>query len=128
MSHWKKFTNNALTNTNMETLGAALAEMGLGLDTTVKYIQNAYSDAHVDMAVTRNGKTLTIGFADVNGTLELRGDFWTTGLSEANFLNELSQKYTKTDIVNKINRSQYTVESVTENENGEIEILAYTYA
>lgn len=128
MSHWKKFTNNALANTNLEILASALGEMGLGLDLNTKFIKNAYNNAEVDMAVTRGNEVLTIGFKKVNDQLELRGDFWRTGIQEETFLNKVSQIYTKLDIVNKVSRSQYTIDQIKENENGEIEILAYTYA
>ena len=134
MSHWKTFKNDCLTNTRMEILSKALQEMGVELDTSIKSIRNTWGHEQVDMGFKRNGQAIALGFkeipnADGSTTLELRGDFYSTGLREADFIDKVSQAYTKNDIIDKIeNRTSYTIESTTMNENGEVEILAYTFA
>ena len=129
MSHWKTFTNDALTNTNVGLLGKALKEMGVDLDTSIKSIKNTWGYEEVDMGFKKDGKTIALGFKQVGQKLELKGDFYGTGLRESDFMDRVCQVYTKEDIINKINtQTQYTVDSMQTNENGDIEILAYCYA
>lgn len=129
MSHWKTFTNDALTNTKTDLLGKALKELGVDLDTSIKSISNTWGNEQVDMGFKVNGEVVALGFKKVGDKLELKGDFYRSGLREADFMDKVSQFYTKEDIINKINtQSNYTVDSMTTNQNGEIEILAYTYA
>lgn len=129
MSHWKTFTNDALTNTKTDLLSKALKEMGVDLDTSIKSISNTWGNEQVDMGFKVNGEVVALGFKQVGNKLELKGDFYRSGLRESDFMDKVSQFYTKEDIINKINtQSNYTVDSMTTNQNGEIEILAYTYA
>lgn len=129
MSHWKTFTNDALTNTKVDLLAKALKEMGVDLDTSIKSIRNTWGHEEVDMGFKVKGQAIALGFKQVGNKLELKGDFYGTGLREADFMDRVSQIYTKEDIINKINtQSNYTIDSMTTNANGEIEILAYTYA
>lgn len=129
MSHWKTFKNDALTNTNTSLLGKALKELGVDLDTNIKSIRNTWGHEEVDMGFKINGNPIALGFKQVGDKLELRGDFYGTGLREHDFMDKVSQLYTREDIVNKINtQTQYTIDSMTTNQNGEIEILAYCYA
>ena len=136
MSHWNTFKNqnSALENTNMDLLHKAIAEMGVQLDTSIKEITNPWGKEAVDMGLKRDGRALALGFrrVQVNGktTLELRGDFYSTGLREDTFIDRLSQIYTKEDIINRIqHNSSYMIESQTYNEKtGEYEIIAYQYA
>lgn len=129
MSHWKVFKNDALTNTNTGLLAKALKEMGVDLDTNIKSIRNTWGNEQVDMGFKVKGQAVALGFKEVGNKLELRGDFYGTGLREVDFMDKVSQLYTKEDIINKVNtQSQYTIDSMTTNANGEIEILAYCYA
>ena len=135
MSHWKTFKNDVLTNSREDILRKALAEMGVELDTSIKSITNPWGHEKVDMGFKKDGKEIALGFkeetnADGSKTLVLKGDFYSTGLVEAEFMDKVSQCYTKNDIIDKIeNRTSYTIEGTpTVNENGEIEIIAYTFA
>ncbi len=129
MSHWKKFTNDALTNTNTEILGKALAQLGVTLDTSIKAIDNTWGHEPVDMGFVVDGQKIALGFKKIGNKLELRGDFYATGLKEEGFIERVAQLYTKEDIVDKIqNQTQYEIESMETNANGEIEIMAYCYA
>lgn len=124
MSHWKTYQNNVLKNTNMEIFKKAVENLGLQLDTTIKKVQNSYGKSDVDMGLRKNGSPISIGFkANKEGILELRGDFWGTGLSETNLLNQIAQQYNKEDIIKKLARtSQYSVTDVVTNKSGEIEL------
>lgn len=129
MSHWKQFTNDVLTNTNMDILSQAVAKMGITLDTTIKNISNPWGSEKVDMGFRKNGQAIALGFRNNNGKLELVGDFYGTGLVEEDFINQVSQHYTVEDIVRKVRTSMWTLENEpTVNANGEVEMYVYQYA
>lgn len=128
MSHWKTFTNDALKDTDMDILTRALEQMNVQLDTNIKSISNPWGKEAVDMGFSTNGKVVPLGFKQTDGNLELRGDFYSTGLREDTFMNELSQLYTKEKIVKQLEEARYTIESIELNAQSEYEILAYTYA
>lgn len=129
MSHWKKFTNDVLTNTKEELLRTSLSEIGVELDTSIKTISNTWGREPVDMGFKVNGKAIALGLKKVDGDkMELRGDFYGTGLREADFMDRLSQVYQKHNITQKLALAGWSIENQLVNENGEIEIEAYTYA
>lgn len=132
MSHWITYKNDILKNTRKNMLEKALKEMGLELDCSIKSIRNTFGHETVDMGIRKNGEFVSLGFKEVkNGNdvfLELHGDFFNTGINQQNFMDTLSQYYTKNDIVDKIeNNTSYDIESIETNENGEFEIMAYQY-
>ena len=128
MSHWKTFTNDALKDTDMDILERALGQMNVQLDTNVKSISNPGGKEAVDMGFITRGNVIPLGFKESDGNLQLKGDFYSTGLREETFMNELSQLYTKEKIIKQLEEARYTIESVELNEQSEYEILAYTYA
>lgn len=129
MSHWKKFTNDVLTNTKTETLRTSLAEMNVELDTTIKQISNTWGKEPVDMGFKHNGRVIALGLKDVGeGKMELRGDFYGTGLNESQFMDKLSQTYQKHNIQEKLQLAGWSIDEVSVDANGEILIDAYQYA
>lgn len=124
MSHWMKFQNNVLKDTNMELLEKAVANLGLGLNHETKTIKNAYGTDKVDMALTKNGQVISLGFKmNKEGVLELVGDQWNTGVNQKTILNQIAQQYNKENIVQKIKKtSQYSIADITTNNKKEIEI------
>lgn len=133
MSHWKNFKNDVLTNTNEATLAAALEKLNVTLDASIKEIQNPWGREAVDMGFRNKttGDAIALGFRrDANNTLELVGDFYGTGLREADFIDRVSQHYTVEDIVRKVNQSMWTLESepVLDETTGEYVMQAYIYA
>ena len=132
MSHWISYKNDILKNTRINMLEKALKEMGLELDCSIKSIRNAYGHETVNMGIRKNGELVSLGFKEVKNNndtfLELHGDFFNTGINQQDFMDTLSQYYTKNDIVDKIeNNTSYDIESIETNEKGEFEILAYQY-
>lgn len=124
MSHWKTYQNNVLKNTDLKMLQKAVENLGLGLDTSVKQITNAYGRDSVDMAFTKNGHVLSLGLKlNKNGVYELVGDQWGTGVDQAKLVNQIAQQYNKENIVSKLKKtSQYSIADITTNEKKEIEI------
>lgn len=131
MSHWRTYSNDVLVDTVDKHLVSALEEMGLGINENIKSVRNTWGNAEVDFALTKNGVPISIGFKRIqekNGTkLELRGDFYATGLNESVFMDQLSQKYQKNDIICKLTDNRWTIENCVTNEEGEIIIDAYEY-
>lgn len=129
MSHWRKFKQDVLKKVNENYLVAALKEMGLGLDYSVKEVSNAYGKAPVTAGLTRNGKSVPIGFVFSNnpdGTKELllRGDFWSTGIQESTFMDDLAQLYQKNKFTDIIQDQGWSLDDMAtnleRNKNGEI--------
>lgn len=124
MSHWMRFQNNVLKDTNMDLLEKAVANLGLGLDHNTKTIRNSYGTDKVDMALTKDGRVISLGFKrNEEGVLELVGDQWGTGVNQKRILNQIAQQYNKENIVQKIKKtSQYSIADITTNSKKEIEI------
>lgn len=128
MSVWKKFESNALKDTEVGYLEKALAEMKLGLDHSIKNISNTWGQEEVDMALTRNDSVLPLGFKVMqegkHTNLELRGDFYATGLKEKTFMDNLSQKYQKERIKDKLELNGWTVDEEYNEETKKVELTA----
>lgn len=128
MSHWKKFESDVLRNPQKEILELALKDMGLGIDYTVRSIQNAWGNDTVDAAIINKNRCTSLGFKFIkegkDTRLQLSGDFYGTGLNESGFINKLSQLYQKHHITQKLIEKRWDINSLIENENGEIEICA----
>lgn len=125
MSEWRMYENSFLKNTDYATLKTAAQNLGLDIDNTIKEVRNHYGSSRVDMAFVKDGKVLSIGLLiNKDGLIELHGDFYGTGVSEKDFIDKLSQQYSKEMIINKISKtSNYSVESTSVNKNGEIELM-----
>lgn len=128
MSHWKTFKSEVLTNTKEDLLRTALSEIGVGLDTERKEIQNTWGREDVDMAFSVNGRGIALGLKQVGDKMELRGDFYGTGLKESEFMDKLTQVYQKHSIVDKLETTGWTVEDITTDAEGNFVIDAYQYA
>jgi hypothetical protein len=131
MSHWKTFKSDVLANTRIDLLTKALTDMGVELDTSIKSIRNAYGNDQVDMGFKKDGHTIALGLKEVEKDgktfLELKGDFFATGLDEAAFIDRLSQAYQKERIIQTLTDNNYTIDSCKVNNKGEVEIEAYEY-
>lgn len=133
MSCWRKYQCDVLKNVDKDLLKKACKEMGFELDESVKKVSNMYGKADVDCAFVKNGVTQSLGFvfdkhADGKVGVTVSGDFWSTGFNELKFVDQLSQVYQKHNMVNALEASGYTIETVETNAQGEIEIEAYAWA
>jgi len=143
MSHWKKFESKVLEDVNKEILKEAIKNMyeikngkeipmNLEMDENILFIKNLWGNEKVDAGLRKNGKAISLGlnFKNKNGkeVVELSGDFYTTGLIESTFMNQLAQVYQKYNIINKLEENGWTVDDVTINNKEEIVINAYEWA
>ena len=128
MSHWRSHKSNVLEDVNMDMLRKACADIGVGMDTNTKSISNSWGKETVDAAITKNGKTLALGFvfetAAGKTALKLTGDFYSTGLDEATFIDRLAQQYMKYKATAALEAEGFTVDSIDLNTSGNIEIMA----
>jgi len=132
MSHWVTKTSNVLEDVNANMLHSALTELGFGLDSKVKSVRNSYGSSPVDAGITKGGKALSLGFQFVNKdgktNLVLQGDFWSTGVDQNKFMDQIAQTYMKQKAIAELEARMYNVDSIENMANGNIEINAYVYA
>lgn len=122
MSHFVTYHVEALKNPNMEIFKESLKEMGLTM-VEKKEVANVFGSAKVDFGLMHGSHALAVGFAQTKNGLELRGDFWGTGIDDRTFLDDVSQLYVKNTIIEKLeSTANYTVENTEVLENGEIEL------
>jgi hypothetical protein len=128
-----------LKNVKRGTLDIAIAEMGqsikmnLGLDYKATEIKNTWGHEKVTAAFTKDSKVLSLGvnlIPNQEGTesLQVTGDFYSTGLNEATFTDQLSQSYKKVDVTEQLEEQGWSIDEVTVDEHGQIIIEAYQLA
>ena len=131
MSHWVTYKNDVLVDTDIACLKQALRNMNCTVYDNTKTIENAWGNAQVDFAFAKNNNRATLGFKEIVSSgsrqLELRGDFFSTGLNQNVFMDELSQKYQEQYILNTLEKNQWYVENNTVDEDGNIIIDAFQY-
>jgi hypothetical protein len=120
---------------NVEYVKKAIQEMGYGVKENTTIIDWAKQKRNVALAVVdESGKVMPLGFAvkknEQGQTLECLADWFMTPFSEKKFTNTVAQlhdKYRVLDICEE-NRWNVNEEDITVNEQGEIEILASSWA
>lgn len=100
MSQFVRVNCTVLDNVKPRTLRKAIQmipNLNLDLDPKVKRLRNTYGKDEVDCGLTKNGKSLSLGFKFITERektkLNIRGDFWMTGLEEKSFKNMVCQRY-----------------------------------
>ena len=135
MSCWRNYTCNVLRNADKDLVKKALAELGVSLNENKHHIEAPWAltdtkSGNCDASFIVRGNEVPLGIIWKNtaGDVQVVGDFWDTGLDEETFVNSLSQIYQKINIETQLELNGYTVDSVTSNADGEIEIEAYAWA
>lgn len=140
MSHWRKFNSQVLNDINKDILSKALANMvdrqgnilNLTFDESITNIRNTWGHETVSASLVKDGKPIALGFnfKEIDGkiALELSGDFFGTGLNESSFIDQLSQNYQRYRVEQILEENSYSIESITTNEEGEIEMIAEMWA
>lgn len=129
MSVWKKIESKVLAaGVDMDLLMESLKkELNVTLDFDTKRVRNTWGSEDVDCALVNNGRKTALGFkiSKENG-VELVGDIYGSGLGydgdQEVLMNKIAQMYQKFNIQNKLTANGWTVENMTTNNNGEIEI------
>lgn len=136
MSQWVSVKPKGLEKVKKGMLEKACAELHMELNYTVKNIKNNYGSDSVDCALVdkKRNKTMALGFQltknETGNTYNatIKGDFFNTPFYNAeDFTDQLMQQYRKLDLKNTLKYSGYTVSKETVLQNGDIELLAYSY-
>lgn len=131
MSHFAVYTCNV---SNMEYVKKGLQEMGLGFKENQKITDWARQERNVELAVVKDGKVLPIGWnrktVDGQETLDLVAEWFQVPLREKEFTNQISQLHSKYQVLDVCEENRWNVDEsdITFNANGELEILAYSFA
>ena len=131
MSVWKKVESNVLgTNVNEKMLEAALKDLGIGLDKTVKSIRNTWGQDTCDAALTVNGRTTSMGIRwTAKKGIELVGDTFNCGFGhgigdkgQETLMNRIAQAYQVRHIKRQMEMNNWQVTQQVE-QNGKIKLV-----
>ena len=130
MSVWKQVKSDVLgKNVNEKLLVQALADLGIGMDKTVKSIRNSWGSDTCDFALTNKGRVTSVGMRWTKGKgLELVGDTFGCRFDGINdkgqeqLMNRIAQAYQVRHIKQQMQLNNWVVESQTTS-NGEIKLV-----
>lgn len=132
MSHFAVYDCNV---SNIEYVKRGLQEMGLGFKENQVINDWARQSRTVELAVVKDGKVLPIGWnrktdEEGNQTLDLVAEWFQVPLREREFTNKLSQLHSKYQVLDVCEENRWNVDEsdIKFNANGELEILAYSFA
>ena len=128
MSH---FTKCDLKMTNVEALKRALADLELGFEEAAEgqtVSVRGYRGQTLDASLKVDMGTYDIGVVKADdGSLELVADWWgvetTKGVSEAEFKDQLSQKYQYHNVKMACEEKGYALEEEVNEEDGSIRLV-----
>lgn len=128
MSQFRRFKNEVLKDVDERLFFETMEELGFECKKQ-NQVSNAYGKDSVDGAFVRDGKTLPIGYkfienSDGKLSLEVRGDFWNTGLRENEFVNQISQMYQKNRITNTLEDNGLLIDDIIRNKSKDLVITA----
>jgi hypothetical protein len=131
MSVWKQITSDVLgKNVNEKMLENALADLGIGLDKTVKSIRNSWGSDVCDAALTRNGRVTAMGIRwTAKKGIELVGDTFNCNFGhgiydkgQETLMNKIAQAYQVRHVKQQMALNNWMVEEQV-TENGEIKLV-----
>ena len=125
MSHFAVYTCNV---SNMEYVKKGLAEMGLGFKENTQITDWYGQHRQAELAVVKDGKLLPLGWVRQDGELALQADWFKVPYSEKQFTNQISQLHSKYQVMDICEENRWSVDDVSVNSHGEIEVLASNFA
>jgi Protein of unknown function (DUF1257) len=120
MSH---FTTIKVQIKNSEILTNVLADLGhkVEVNTQVRSYQGDRTNAEY---VIRRSNGYDIGFRkDGDDNYELIADFWGTGINQAQFVNEIQQKYAHQMLLHTAATQGYSIEAEEVLEDGTVRVV-----
>jgi Protein of unknown function (DUF1257) len=116
----------------MDYVKRGLLEMGFDYKENVVITDYYGQKRHAELAVVRNGNLLPLGWVRNQETneLELQADWFKVPYSQKKFVDTIAQLHSKYHVLQVCEENRWHVDedSITMNENGEIEILATQWA
>jgi len=127
MSHFKTYECKV---DNVEYVKRALTEMGLSYKENCVIKDWAHQKREVVLGVVKDGNLLPLGFAQEGKELKLYADWFLTGFTEKKFTETVAQLHDKYRVFDICAQNNWTIdeESITYNENGELELVATQWA
>ena len=127
MSHFAVYTCNV---SNMEYVKRGLREMGLDYKENTTITDWYGQTRKAELAVVKGEKVLPLGWVrdESTGELNLQADWYVLPWSEKEFTNKISQLHSKYQVIDVCEENRWSIDDITVNENGEIEILASSFA
>ena len=131
MSVWKTIKNDVFgKNVNEKMLEAALQDLGIGLNKSVKSIRNSWGHETCDAALTKNGKITSMGIRwTKNKGLELVGDtfncnfgFGIRDKGQETLMDKIAQAYQVRYVKYQMQLNNWQVESQTD-VNGKVKLV-----
>lgn len=133
MSNYANVTIEGMRNCNMDTLSEAVEKLGYSLKVEDSYMKTRYGEGDNICArlIDPNSQALEIGFKKVplennEYDIKLVGEFWHTGLSQNQFMDDVRREYRVLDIKDTLERYGYyfDFEAVDEENNIVMECYA----
>ncbi len=132
MSQWVHATSKVMENVDQNIMQRAFERMHLGIDRSVKTIQNTWGSDTVDFGLRDkedNNNLLDIGMKVQNGKAEVRGDFYfSRWKNQDEFVDEFSRNYQRCNIEDTALINGYEIETEKVNEDGSIELCLMSNA
>ena len=128
MSHFAVYECNV---SNVDFIKASLSDMGLSYKENATIIDYYGQKRLADLAVVSDEKLLPLGWVrNKKGDLDLQADWFKVPMSEKQFTSKVSQLHSKYQVIQTCEENRWTVnfEDIHFNQEGEIEILATTFA
>lgn len=127
MSHFATYECKA---SRIDFIQRALKEMGFNYTGPTTITDYYGQERHVELALKKDDHILPVGWSknDREG-LELQADWFGIGMSEESFTNEIGQLHSKYQVLESCEDNGWEVDedSITTNQNGEIELVATQY-
>ena len=131
MSVWRRVQNKALyENVDPIFLKEALADLNIGLDESVKKINNAYGQSNVDAQLVYNNKVVSLGIVyNTRKGIEIIGDTWRSGIVGDNqadkLIDMISQSYQKVKLKKELERQGWSVNVVKKQDKITLECVQF---
>lgn len=125
MSHFAVYTCNV---SNMEYVKKSLVEMGLSYKENAQITDWYKQTRTAELAVVKDGKVLPLGWVREKGEIGLQADWYVLPYSEKAFTNQISQLHSKYQVMEICEDNRWSVDDVSVNEQGEIEVFASSFA
>ncbi len=122
MSH---LTQIAIELDDLNAIKEALVEMGYEVREGKHRLSAFDWNMEADLSVQKNGRQLNIGFMQKeDGVIDIKADFWNTGVNQKNFREQLQQLHAKHKTISIIRKKGWKVGNATTLEDGSIKLTA----
>ena len=131
MSIWKQVKNDVFgKNVNEKMLEAALADLGIGVDKTVKSIRNSWGHDTCDFALTKDGRVTSMGVRwTKHKGIELVGDTFNCNFGhgigdkgQETLMNKIAQAYQVRFIKHQMQMNNWMIQE-QKDVNGKIKLV-----